>query len=537
MTRRRWAGACAAAAWAALGASGYVALALFLVAFGLRPGRLRGSLILMRSAPLHLGIALLALAAAFGVVPSPAGVSGGSELARLQARNAVLPSERVATWSAAVPVVGRVPAPPEVSNGAAGPDEADCVRVPPGRSLAHAVDLVRPQRSATGSIYLRAPDGSSPRLRLLMRADGAASPPVTVAPSESWSRASVTLAEGPYRRVALVLFNPHATPADVCATGVQIEEGSSLDPYSSLVQNARPILGREGGRIAAALATAALAYALVLAVGLAGRGAALVPRGGAVRWLGFGLVVQAVAVVPEVVALSRASGFSGHANVLGAQAGLATVLLATVAGPGRLRLVGIVAAVSLVLASGSRMAILGLAAALLVSQGGRIGSWVRSRLGVAAIVATTGALVAVVALRGVPLDAFASGRGVIFAASLEAWTRSLRTLAFGWGTSGAPIGIALAMWPEGARFFAHAHNLLLQVLLQGGVVTALGIGAILAALLRALRPLRRTDLVVATFILVTGLGDVTLLDAQVFALVVGYLGLRIGGVGSGRADG
>jgi O-antigen ligase len=386
--------------------------------------------------------------------------------------------------------------------------------------------MARPQDGVTTSLYLRAAPGApEARLRFLARTDGAEAA-ATVGTTASWRREVLSIDGGPHRRVSVVLFNPGPEDVDACVTGVQVEPGAEPGRYVNLVSAARD-LRRSGGTPLLALgATAAMLYGLV-AIVAAARAlslAARLPLARLVVWLSLGLAVHLVLVAIEVlVDPGRARGLTTHPNVLGTYAGLAAVLLATAHRGPPWRTVGLVAAVLLVLASQSRLAALGLGLVLVVALGrarGRRAAWIGAALALL--------MVGVVVLaRGLSPDWWAAtGRPAIFAAAVEAWATSVRSFLFGWGGGGATIGMALAMWPDGTRYFAHAHNGLLQLVIHGGLAGAAGVVVAAVAVVRRALTVRAADAAVAGFLAVTLVADLTVVGSPVYVLVLAYVGAR-----------
>lgn len=512
-------------AWALFGLYGPLGFVGLAVAFVRHPALVGATLRTLLTSTVHIAIAATAIAAAFAVVPPVA--AGTSPVEEIRSRNAVLLSERAGRWSAALPTAERVAPPASVAAVPGARPVADCVRIPSGRALAHTVETTRSRESVTASLYLRsARAASAAPIRFIARANGVETA-ATVTLTPDWQRHVHTVREGPHRRVSIVLYNPAPDGVEVCVTGVQVEPGPAAGDYVNLVSAAHD-LGRSGvARVLAALFTAAILYGLVagLAAARALVLAAGLPLKRLVPWLAPGLVVHLALVAIRFVAEpGRASGLTAHANVLGAYAGLAAVLLATTGRPTRLRAVGLAAAVLLVLASQSRLAAIGLGLVLVVALArtrGRRAAW----LGAGLAVLTIGA---VVLSRGVSPDWLAeTGRSVIFVAAIEAWTASTRSFLFGWGSGGTPVGLALAMWPDGTRFFGHTHNGLLQLAVQAGVIGATGLVVGFVALMRRATSFRAPDAAVACFLVVVSSVDLTVVASPVYALLLGYVGARL----------
>ena len=504
------------------GPLGFVGLAVALVR---HPGLVRATTRALLTSTVHAAIIVTAIAAAFAVLPSVA--SETSRVQEIRSRNAVLLSESAGTWSSALPVASRVAPPAPVAALAGARPVADCVVVPAGRALAHTVQTARLGERVTASLYLRsAPAASAAAIRFIARASGVETA-ATVTPTPTWERHARTVGGGPHRQASIVLYNPGPDALEVCVTGVQVQPGHTAGDYVNLVSAAQD-LGRGGAeRLLAALLTAAVLYGLVagLAAARALTLAADLPLERLVPWLAPGLVVHVVLVAIRLVAdPGRASGLTAHANVLGASAGLAAVLLATVGRPTRLRAAGLAAAVLLVLASQSRLATIGLGLVVVVAlarTGGRRAAWLGA--GLAAL-----SIGAVVLSRGVSPDWLAAtGRPAIFVAAFEAWTSSARAFLFGWGSGGTPIGLALAMWPDGTRFFGHTHNVLLQLAVQMGAIGAAGLVVGSVALARRTTPFRASDAAVVGFLVVVSSVDLTVVASPVYALLLGYAGARL----------
>lgn len=512
-------------AWALFGLYGPLGFVGLAVALVRHPAKVGATLRALLTTTVHAAIAVTAIAAAFAVFPSVA--AGTSLVEEIRSRNAVLLSQSVGTWSAALPTATLVAPPAAVAAVPGARPVADCVRIPAGRALAHTVEMARSGESVTASLYLRsATAASAVPVRFIARASGVeAAATATLTPV--WQRHAHTLGEGPHRRVSIVLYNPGPDAVEACVTGVQVEPGPEAGSYVNLVSAARD-LGRSGAApLFAALLTAAILYGLVVSLAAARALvlAAGLPLERLVPWLAPGLVAHLALVAIRFVAdPGRASGLTAHANVLGAYAGLAAVLLATAGRPTRLRAVGLAAAVLLVLASQSRLAAIGLGLVLVVALArtrGRRAAWLGAGLAVLSIAA-------VVLWRGVsPTWLAQTGRPAIFVAAFEAWTASARSFLFGWGSSGTPVGLALAMWPDGTRFFGHTHNGLLQLAVQAGVIGAAGLVVAFVALVRRVMPFRPVDAAVAGFLVVVSSVDLTLVASPVYALLLGYAGARL----------